>query len=81
VYVPAGVDAVVVIVRVAVAVEPGVSETLGGTIPAAKPAAAGATAAVRDTVPVNPKLLTEIVEVAELPAKKLFGESAVADTV
>jgi hypothetical protein len=79
--VPAGVEAVVDTVRVAVAVEPGVSGTLDGAIVAVKPAAAGDTAAVRDTEPVKPRLLTEIAEVAELPATKLFGVSAVAETV
>jgi hypothetical protein len=65
VYDPAGVAAVVAIVRVLVAVEPGVRLTLVGANVNVIPVAAGATVADRATLPVNPRLLTVIVEVAD----------------
>jgi hypothetical protein len=81
VYVPAGVDAVVAIVRVEVPVEPGVRLTLVGTKVNVIPVAAGETVADSATLPVNPRLLTVIVEVAEPPAVKLAGVAAPALTV
>ncbi len=60
--------AVVAIVRVDVALEPGVRLTLVGARVAVSPVAAGETAAVKPTLPVNPRLPAVTVEVAELPA-------------
>ncbi len=68
-YVPAGVDAVVVMVSVEVALEPGVRLTLVGLTATVRPVAVGETAADRATLPVNPRLPMVIVEVAELPAR------------
>jgi hypothetical protein len=81
VYVPAGVDAVVAIVRVLVPVEPGVRLILVGANVNVMPVAAGATAAESATLPVNPRLLAVIVEVALLPATKLAGVAAPAAIV
>jgi len=81
VYVPAGVDAVVAMVSVEVPVEPGVRETLVGLKVAVKPLAAGDTAAVSATDPVNPELVRVQVEVAEPPATKLAGLVAVQESV
>ena len=66
---PAGVDAVVVIVRVEVLLEPGVRLALVGLTATVRPVAVGDTAADRVTLPVNPRLPTVIVEVAEPPAR------------
>jgi hypothetical protein len=63
--VPAGVAAVVAIVSVLVAVEPGVRLTLVGAKVKVIPVAAGETVADNATLPVKPKLLTVIVEVAD----------------
>ncbi len=71
VYVPAGVAAVDAIVRVDVALLPGVRLTLVGARVAVRPVAVGDTAAVSATLPVKPKLLAVIVEVAELPARNV----------
>jgi hypothetical protein len=65
VYVPAGVEAVVAIVSVDVAVEPGVRLTLVGTNVNVIPVAAGDTVADNATLPVKPRLLAVIVEVAD----------------
>ncbi len=81
VYVPAGVEAVVAIVNVEVAVDPGVRLTLAGANVKVMPVAAGATVADSPTLPVNPRLLTVIVDVAELPAVKLAGDAVPALTV
>ena len=64
-YVPAGVDAVVVIVRVEVPVEPGVKLTLVGVKVNVMPVAAGDTVAERATLPVKPRLFRVMVEVAD----------------
>jgi hypothetical protein len=56
-------------VRVAVELEPGVRLTLVGLTATVNPVAVGDTAADRATVPVNPRLPTVIVEVAEPPAR------------
>ncbi len=66
---PAGVDAVVVMVRVEVELEPGVRLAVVGLTATANPVAVGETAADRVTVPVKPRLPTVIVDVAELPAR------------
>jgi hypothetical protein len=68
-------------VSVDVAVEPGVRLTLVGANVKVIPVAAGDTVAERATLPVNPMLLTVIVEVAEPPAVKLAGVAALALTV
>ena len=81
VYVPAGVEAVVAIVNVEVAVEPGVRLTLVGANVNVMPVAAGATVADSAMLPVKPRLLTVIVEVAEPPAVKLAGDAVPALTV
>lgn len=59
----------VVIVSVEVELEPGVKVALVGLTATVRPVAVGDTAADSVTVPVNPKLLTVIVEVPELPAR------------
>jgi hypothetical protein len=68
-------------VSVDVAVKPGVRLTLVGANVKVIPVAAGDTVAERATLPVNPMLLTVIVEVAEPPAVKLAGVAALALTV
>ncbi len=78
---PAGVAAVVAMVRAEVALDPGVRLTLVGARVAVSPVAAGETAAVKPTLPVNPRLPAVTVEVAELPATKLAGLAAEAVTV
>ena len=80
-YVPAGVEAVVEIVRVEVPVEPGLRLMLVGAKAKVMPVAAGATVADRATLPVKPRLLAVIVEVAEPPAVKLVGVAAPAEIV
>ncbi len=64
-YVPAGVEAVVAIVRVEVPVDPGVRLMLVGANVKVIPVAAGDTVADNATLPVNPRLLAVIVEVAD----------------
>jgi hypothetical protein len=81
VYVPAGVDAVVAIVRVLVPVEPAVRLTLVGLNVNVMLVAAGATVADSATLPVNPWLVRVMVEVAEPPAVKLAGVAALAAIV
>jgi hypothetical protein len=71
----------VAIVRVEVAVEPGVRLTLAGANVKVIPVATGATVAESATLPVKPKLLTVIDEVADPPAVKLGGVAAPAATV
>src|SRR5260370_42327670 len=65
-------------VRVEVPVEPGVRLMLVGLKVNVIPVAAGATVADSATLPVKPKLLAVIVEVAEPPAVKLAGDGALA---
>jgi len=65
VYVPAGVAAVVAIVSVLVPVEPAVRLMLVGENVKVIPVAAGETVADSATLPVNPRLLAVIVEVAD----------------
>jgi hypothetical protein len=67
-------------VSVDVAVEPGVRLTLAGAKVNVMPVAAGATVADNATLPVKPRLLTVIVEVADPPAVKLGGVAAPAAT-
>jgi hypothetical protein len=81
VYVPAGVEAVVAIVRVEVPVEPAVRLILVGTKVKVMPVAAGDTVADNATLPVKPRLLAVIVEVADPPAVKLAGDAAPAAIV
>ena len=64
-YDPAGVAAVVAIVSVLVPVEPAVRLMLVGANVKVIPVAAGATVAESATLPVNPRLLAVIVEVAD----------------
>ncbi len=64
-YVPAGVAAVVAIVSVLVPVEPAVRLMLVGENVKVIPVAAGETVADSATLPVNPRLLAVIVEVAD----------------
>jgi hypothetical protein len=59
------VEAVVAIVRVEVPVEPGVRVMLVGANVKVIPVAAGDTVADSATLPVNPRLLAVIVEVAD----------------
>jgi len=66
---------------VEVALEPGVRLTLVGARVAVRPVAGGETAAVKATLPVNPRLPTVTVEVAEFPATKLAGMAAEPATV
>ncbi len=77
-YVPAGVDAVVETVSVDVPVDPGVRLMLVGLNVKVIPVAAGDTVAERATLPVKPRLLDVMVEVAEPPEMKLAGVSALA---
>ncbi len=63
-----------------VADEPGVRLTLAGAKAKVMPVAAGAPVADSATLPVKPKLLTVIVEVADPPAAKLAGVAALAAT-
>jgi hypothetical protein len=78
-YVPAGVEAVVEIVSVEVPVEPGVRLILVGAKAKVIPVAVGATVAESATLPVKPRLLAVIVEVADPPAAKLAGVAALAE--
>jgi hypothetical protein len=79
VYVPDGVDVVVAIVSVLVPERLGVRLMLVGRNEKVRPVAVGETVAESETLPVKPKLLTEIVDVALLPAVKLAGDAAPAD--
>jgi hypothetical protein len=81
VYVPAAVKAVVATVNVLVPDEPGVRLTLVDEKVNVMPVAAGETDADRPTLPVKPRLLDVIVDVALLPAVKLAGDSGLADIV
>ncbi len=80
-YVSGGMEAIVVIVRVDVPVEPRVKLTLVGSNVAVGPVVEGETDAVRLTLPVKPRLFRVIVEVAEPPAMKLLGLAGVAEMV
>ena len=71
-------EPVVAIVKVEVPVEPGVRLILVGANVKVMPVAVGATVADSATLPVKPRLLAVIVEVAELPATKLAGVAAPA---
>ena len=67
------------IVSVEVPVDPGVRLTLAGEKAVVGPLATlGETVAVRATLPVNPRLLRVIVDVAEPPGEMLAGEAALA---
>jgi hypothetical protein len=68
-------------VSIEVPVEPGVRLMLVGANVNAIPVAAGETVADRATLPVNPRLLAVMVEVAEPPAVKLVGVAAPATIV
>jgi hypothetical protein len=68
-------------VNVEVPVEPGVRLMLVGASVNVIPVAAGETVADKATLPVNPRLLAVIVEVAEPPAVKLVGVAAPAAIV
>lgn len=81
VYVPAGVDAVVPIVRVEVPLEPGVRGMLVGAKVKLMPVAAGETVAESATLPVKPRLLAVIVEVADCPEVIVLGVAALAASV
>jgi hypothetical protein len=75
------VEAVVAIVRVEIPVEPGVRLMLVGANVKVIPVAAGDTVAESATLPVNPRLLAVIVEVADWPALMLLGVAALAAIV
>jgi hypothetical protein len=62
-------------------VPPGVKPTLAGAKVKVMPVAAGATVAERPTLPVKPALVSVMVDVAELPARKLAGVAALAAIV
>jgi len=66
---------------VEVPVEPGVRLMLVGANVNVIPVAAGETVADSATLPVKPRLDDVIVEAAELPATKLAGLAAPADSV
>jgi len=76
--VPGGVEAVVANVRVDVPVEPEVRLILVGAKVSVIPAADGDTVADSATLPVKPRLLAVMVEVAEPPALMLAGLAAPA---
>jgi hypothetical protein len=80
VYVPAGVDAVVVMVSVLVPDDPGERLTLVGLNENVIPVAAGETVADSATLPAKPRLLVLIVDVVLPPATKLAGVAAPADS-
>jgi hypothetical protein len=75
VYDPEGVKAEVEIVKVSVPVDPGVRSTDDALRAAVSPDAWGETEAARLTVPVKPRLLTLIADVAWPPLTKLPGEA------
>jgi len=81
VYVPEGVAAVVPIVRVEVTDVPSVRMILVGANVKVMPVAAGDTVADGATLPVNPRLLAVMVDVADPPATKLAGVATVAAIV
>lgn len=81
VYDPAGVAAVVEMVRVDVPVDPAVRLILVGLNVKVIPVAAGDTAADSATLPVNPRLLAAIVGVADPPAVNCAGDAALAESV
>jgi hypothetical protein len=64
-----------------VPVDPGVRLILVGANVKVIPVAAGATVADSATLPVKPRLLAVIVEVAEPPAVKLAGDATLAAIV
>ncbi len=65
-------EAVVVIVKVDVPVEPGPDKlTLGKLSEIARPIVEGDTEPVKSTLPVKPRLFNVMVDVAEPPATKL----------
>ncbi len=68
-------NADVEIVKVSVPVEPGVRSTVEALSAAVRPDACGKTEAARLTVPVKPKLLTLIADVAWPPLTKFPGEA------
>jgi hypothetical protein len=72
---------VVAIVRVAVPVDPGVRLMLVGANVKVIPVAEGDTVADSATLPVKPRLLAVMVEVADCPAVKLAGVAAPAAIV
>jgi len=63
-----GLEVVVETFKVEVPVLPELRVTLGGISDAVTPVAAGGTVAARLTVPENPMLVREIVELTEVPA-------------
>jgi len=70
---------VVEIVSVDVPVEPGVRLTLAGLNAVVGPfVTLGETVAVSATLPVNPRLFSVMVEVAEPPGMTLDGDAALA---
>ncbi len=81
VYVPAGVEAVVAMVRTEVPDPPGVNAT--GLVPKVKvrPVTGVAVDPARVMLPVKPRLFKVIVDVAEPPATKLAGVAAPAAMV
>lgn len=80
VYVPAGVEAVVEIVRVDVPVPPAVRVTGFTLNEKVRPATGAVLDAARFTLPAKLfRLVSEMVEVAELPATKLAGVVALAE--
>ncbi len=80
-YVPAGVEAVVAIVRTEVPVPPGVNAT--GLVPKVnvRPVTGVAVEPARVMLPVKPRLPNVIVDVADPPATKLAGVAAPAAMV
>ncbi len=76
--VPAGVDAVVAMVRTEVPDPPGVNAT--GLVPKVnvRPVTGVAVEAANDMLPVKPRLFKVIVEVAEPPAAIVLGLAAPA---
>jgi len=74
VYTPAGVEGVVVIVRVELPLRPGVSPMNIGFSEAVSPLAATAKVTFNVTLVVRPRLSTVTIEEVELPAMILEGE-------
>ncbi len=81
VYVPAGVDAVVAMVRTEVPVPPAVRATGFTLKEKVRPVTAIGVEAVSVTLRAEPKLVRVMVEVAEPPATKLAGVAALAPMV
>jgi hypothetical protein len=73
VYVPAGVDEFVDIVRVAIASEPGTKLTVEGAMVVARPEAVGEGDTEMMMLPVNPRLSRVTVELDEPPTMKFDG--------